>query len=244
MWVAVGSQARRELTPVSIAAGGGGRDGPAPPEWAGSVGAALAACGFPDRRVVARTAAEWSSSVHGPLTSSGCRCWSSAGRCGGRRSIRCRSRTAFVTRWSRRWRRGRGRPCRRPGSTATRCSRPTARASDRLDIRRATIAPIVELARWASAISGLVEGSTPERLRAAAAGGALRDEDARTLADAFELGLELRIAHHMEQLAEGRPPDDRIDCARISPLMRDHLARRVPRGGFRAAGPARVRPTS
>ena len=69
----------------------------------------------------------------------------------------------------------------------------------------------------------MVEGSTPERLRAAAAGGALRDEDARTLSDAFDLGLELRVGHHMEQLAEGLAPDDRIDCARISPLMRDHL---------------------
>ena len=95
--------------------------------------------------------------------------------------------------------------------------------SDRLDIRRAAIAPIVELARWGSAVAAVVEGSTPERLRAAAAGGALRDEDARTLSDAFDLGLELRVGHHMEQLAEGLAPDDRIDCARISPLMRDHL---------------------
>jgi CBS domain-containing protein len=94
--------------------------------------------------------------------------------------------------------------------------------SDRLDIRRAAIAPIVELARWASAAASVVEGSTPERLLAAA-GGALREEDARTLADAFELGLELRIGHHMERVAEGRRPDDQLDCARISPLMRDHL---------------------
>jgi CBS domain-containing protein len=95
--------------------------------------------------------------------------------------------------------------------------------SARLDIRQAAIAPIVELARWGSAAAGVVEGSTPERLRAAADCGALGDEDARTLSEAFELGLELRIAHHMERLAEGGPPDDELDCARISPLLRDHL---------------------
>jgi CBS domain-containing protein len=69
----------------------------------------------------------------------------------------------------------------------------------------------------------VVEGSTVERLLAAGDGGVLDAGDARTLADAFELGLELRIAHHMEQLGEGLTPDDGIDCARISPLMRDHL---------------------
>jgi CBS domain-containing protein len=95
--------------------------------------------------------------------------------------------------------------------------------SDRLDIRRAAVAPIVELARWASAEAGVVEGSTSERLLAAAGSGALRAADARTLADAFELALELRIGHHMERLADGRVPDDQLDCAAISPLMRDHL---------------------
>ena len=71
------------------------------------------------------------------------------------------------------------------------------RHSARLDIRRAAVAPIVELARWGSAAAGVVEGSTPERLFAAAAGGVLSDADARTLADAFDLALELRIGHHM-----------------------------------------------
>ena len=51
----------------------------------------------------------------------------------------------------------------------------------------------------------------------------LSDADARTLTDAFELALELRIGHHMEQLAAGRRPDDQLVPAAISPLMRDHL---------------------
>ncbi len=41
------------------------------------------------------------------------------------------------------------------------------RRTARLDIRQAAVAPIVELARWGSAATGVVEGSTPERLLAA-----------------------------------------------------------------------------
>ena len=87
----------------------------------------------------------------------------------------------------------------------------------------AAVAPIVELARWGSAAAGVVEGSTPERLLAAASCGALSEAEGRTLADAFDLALELRIGHHMGRIAAGEPPDDQIDPAEISPLMRDHL---------------------
>jgi len=95
--------------------------------------------------------------------------------------------------------------------------------SDRLDIRRSAVIPIVELARWAGAAAGIVEGSTPDRLRAAAQEGVVSDADARTLTDAFELALELRIGHHMQQLAAGSQPDDRIEPAEISSLTRDYL---------------------
>jgi CBS domain-containing protein len=95
--------------------------------------------------------------------------------------------------------------------------------SDILDIRRAAVIPIVELARWAGAAAGVVEGSTPDRLRAAGTAGVLDDGDAQTLVDAFELALELRIDHHMRQLAQGAAPDDRIQIASISPLTRDYL---------------------
>jgi CBS domain-containing protein len=97
--------------------------------------------------------------------------------------------------------------------------------STSLDIRRAAVIPIVELGRWAGAAADMIGGTTTERLRAAAGVGALELEDAETLADAFDLALELRIAHHLEQLASGSPerPDDAIDPDRISPLTRDYL---------------------
>ena len=89
--------------------------------------------------------------------------------------------------------------------------------SARLDIRRAAVIPIVEFGRWAGAAAGVVEGSTPERLRAAADSEVLSDADARTLADAFELAFELRIGHHMEQLAAGLAPDDELDACDDQP---------------------------
>jgi CBS domain-containing protein len=95
--------------------------------------------------------------------------------------------------------------------------------SDRLDIRRAAVVPIVELARWAGAEAGLVEGSTAERLRIAAEEKVLTDTDARSLIEAFELALELRVGHHLEQLAAGDQPNDWIDPASIGPLTRDYL---------------------
>ena len=64
VWVAVGSQARRELTPVSIPRGALVVSRPAPAEWVQSVEAVLAACGLSGGDVVARTPAEWAS-FHG-----------------------------------------------------------------------------------------------------------------------------------------------------------------------------------
>jgi CBS domain-containing protein len=51
----------------------------------------------------------------------------------------------------------------------------------------------------------------------------LRETQAQTLAEAFELALELRIVHQLEQLAAGEVPDDLLDPARMSPLTRSHL---------------------
>jgi CBS domain-containing protein len=224
VWVAVGSQARRELTPASIARGAVVASRPVPGEWARSVGAALSACGFSEPAVVARTPAEWAALPAGSSDELG---------------------LAVLVERRALW----GTPVDplpvvsegvREGVVEALASRALASVpptgfdgdvvleadgarSERLDIRRAAIVPIVELARWGSALAGVVEGSTPERLRAAADHGALSVADARTLADAFELGLELRIAHHMDCLATGLTPDDSIASTAISPLMRDHL---------------------
>ena len=220
VWLAVGSQARRELTPASVPRGAVVCSDAPPEEWLTGVGATLAGCGF-GGAPIARSATEWALAA-------------------------ADDELALTVLADRRplW----GTP-REPlpvvqaddvrllGALAERAlahSPPTGfgdtavlglegRRSDRLDIRTAAVVPIVEFARWAGAAAGRTEGSTHDRIRAAAAAGVIADEDARTLADAFEIVYELRVAHHMEQLAAGEAADDLLDPAVMSPLTRSHL---------------------
>jgi CBS domain-containing protein len=92
-----------------------------------------------------------------------------------------------------------------------------------LDLKHGGLVPIVDLARWAGMAAGVTSASTPERLRAAAAAGTLSEADSRTLADAFELVMGLRVAHHVEQIEGGEEPTDHIDPATLSPLTRSYL---------------------
>jgi CBS domain-containing protein len=223
VWVAVGSQARRELTPGSSLQGAVVASGPVPGEWMRSAASVLAACGFPSE-VVARSTEQWVTASTEASEELGLAVLVERRALWGTPVdplpvVEDATRARIVAALARR-----ALDAAPPtGFDGAAVLEADGTRSPRLDIRRAAIAPIVELARWGSAAAGVVEGSTPERLRAAADRGALPDEDARTLAEAFELGLELRIAHHMERLAEGSAPDDELDCARISPLLRDHL---------------------
>jgi CBS domain-containing protein len=103
------------------------------------------------------------------------------------------------------------------------------RRSDRLNIREAVIIPLAAIGRWAAAVADAPGGSTPERLKASAQEGVLEESQALTLAEAFELALELRIVHQLEQLEAGEPPDDLLDPAAMTPLTRGRL-----RDAFRA----------
>jgi CBS domain-containing protein len=85
---------------------------------------------------------------------------------------------------------------------------------ERLDIRTSVIVPIVEIARWTGARAGVPTGSTTERLAS------LGDS---SLAEAFALAGELRLAHHIQQLSAGHRPDDLLDPTALSPLSRGHL---------------------
>ena len=93
----------------------------------------------------------------------------------------------------------------------------------RLNVRSAAIVPISAIARWAATAADAGEGSTPERLRAAADADVLRGDQAQTLTEAFELALELRIVHQLDQIAAGQAPDDLLDAAAMSALTRARL---------------------
>jgi CBS domain-containing protein len=93
----------------------------------------------------------------------------------------------------------------------------------RLDLKHGGMIPIVDLARWAGIAAGVTSASTRERLRAAGADGALSEADSRTLEDAFALIMELRLAHQIAQLRAGEEPDNYVDPATLSSLMRTQL---------------------
>jgi CBS domain-containing protein len=92
-----------------------------------------------------------------------------------------------------------------------------------LDLKHGGLVPIVDLARWAGMAAGVTSASTPERLRAAEAAGTLSAADARTLADAFQLVMALRLEHQVVQIEAGAEPDDHLDLAALSPLTRTYL---------------------
>ena len=92
-----------------------------------------------------------------------------------------------------------------------------------LDLKRGGLLPIVNLARWAGMAAGVSAAGTAERLRAAGAAGSLSEQEARTLEEAFELVLALRLGHQVEQIRHGETPDDRLDPARLNRLARRYL---------------------
>jgi CBS domain-containing protein len=93
----------------------------------------------------------------------------------------------------------------------------------RLDLKHGGLLPIVDLARWAAMAAGVTSATTTERLRVAGAAATLPEADAHTLRDAFELISGLRLEHQISQLQVGKEPDDFVDPATLSPLMRSHL---------------------
>ena len=93
----------------------------------------------------------------------------------------------------------------------------------RLDLKAGGVLPIAGLARWAAMGAGVTSASTPERLRAAASAQTLSAADAHTLLDAFALINNLRLDHQVQQLRAGAEPDDHVNPAELSALMRTHL---------------------
>jgi len=99
----------------------------------------------------------------------------------------------------------------------------------RLDLKHGGVIPIADLARWAGIAAGVTSASTNERLRVAAVAGTLSEAHASTLEDAFTLITGLRLEHQVAQLRAGEEPDDYVNPAELSALTRSHL-----REAFRA----------
>nr|WP_245556935.1 putative nucleotidyltransferase substrate binding domain-containing protein [Jongsikchunia kroppenstedtii] len=98
-----------------------------------------------------------------------------------------------------------------------------ARRGGTFDLKNHALSPIVNLSRWAGLTAGLGVATTPERLDAAVAQGALAERDARILAEVFAMVQRLRLSHQIDQLSAGQPPSDIVTMSQLSPLSRSLL---------------------
>ncbi len=94
---------------------------------------------------------------------------------------------------------------------------------DTLDLKHNGIMPIVDLARTYMLSSGQSQEHTLKRLKLAASVGAISQQSADNLLDAFEFISHLRIQHQGRQLNQGIEPDNHISPKDLSPLLRDQL---------------------
>ena len=92
-----------------------------------------------------------------------------------------------------------------------------------LDIKHGGLLPVVDIARYAGLKAGVTVTSTVERLRAGGQSGALEQSHARTLEEAFDLFMALRLEHQVRQLERGDEPDDHLDPKDLNALTRRYL---------------------
>jgi CBS domain-containing protein len=98
-----------------------------------------------------------------------------------------------------------------------------SRRGGTFDLKSHAVTPIVNLARWGGLAGDVASASTPARLSAAAASGALTERDAATLGEVFSHLQRLRMTHQVEQLSVGHSPGDVITMSELSPLNRSLL---------------------
>jgi CBS domain-containing protein len=94
---------------------------------------------------------------------------------------------------------------------------------DTLDLKHNGIVPIVDLARVYALDAAVEAVNTRERLFAAKEAGALSASGADDLVDAFDLISDIRLHHQARLIREGRKPDNFLAPSRLSALQRNHL---------------------
>lgn len=95
--------------------------------------------------------------------------------------------------------------------------------SGRLDLKRGAITPLVNVVRYYALAAGVTISSTLDRLAAVGGAGALDEEPADALREAFDVITRTRFEHHAECIAAGRPADNLIDPGALAPIARADL---------------------
>lgn len=93
----------------------------------------------------------------------------------------------------------------------------------KVDLKKGGIAPIVAIARVYALEAASSARSTPDRLEAAAASGAMSREGADMLLEAFRFLMRLRLREQLQALRDGLPPENTVHLDRLSAVERRHL---------------------
>jgi CBS domain-containing protein len=108
--------------------------------------------------------------------------------------------------------------------------------SEGIDVKQGGTVPITNLARFFALASAVTISATTDRLTAVQELGALDDETAEALREAFAVLMRIRLEHHAERVEAGAAADNTVDPTALPPLTRSHL-----RDAFRAVAAAQKR---
>lgn len=96
-----------------------------------------------------------------------------------------------------------------------------------VDLKRAAILPLVNLARWAALSVGSSVLPTVDRLRVASGSAMLPTERANNLIEAFEMLQRLRLRYQLLQVQRGERPTDLLTKDWLSPIDRSMMQEAV-----------------
>lgn len=94
---------------------------------------------------------------------------------------------------------------------------------DRIDLKLNGVVPIVDLGRIYALRGRLTPVNTRARIEGAKAAGIISESGARDLLDAYDLIAQTRLDHQMKQIRNGEAPDNFMAPATLSDFERSHL---------------------
>jgi CBS domain-containing protein len=94
---------------------------------------------------------------------------------------------------------------------------------DTVDLKHNGVVPIVDLARMYALEGAIGAVNTRERLEAAQAAGTVSKSGASDLIDAYDLISTMRLRHQARQIRDGEKPDNFLAPSRLSSFERNHL---------------------
>lgn len=94
---------------------------------------------------------------------------------------------------------------------------------NRIDMKLSGVVPVVDLGRVYALRGELAPVNTRARIEAATAAGVISEAGGRDLLDAYDVIAEVRLGHQARQVREGRKPDNFLSPASLSGFERSHL---------------------